>query len=367
MLKFKYCLIYIALTLGLQATDYDNLEEENQQLDEKINHLKQQLTEKGVSPKEINKDEFEEEYIDRSYPKISSKKKEKLLKSFSIADDKSGVFLGGGYAYGELNLSYQGEMLDRYGANAPSAFKNNININAPVSMISAKFGYQKYFVPYFGTRFYGDLLLGGGVLKENAPKQGSFFCILGGRETGGGGGGSVKFKTKKGFFFGFLGERFYGDFVVGGGVLKENALKQGSFIYILGAMNTDLLFDMPLDFKTKKHFLGVYAGFGIGLMLYQDKPNQNGRNLVVGGYSSPNFLWKSLIEVDYTFNVGVSLTLYRKHRLEIGTKLPISYLRMGVEEGALYQNKEDDERLLVSANNQFKRSSFLLVNYAFIF
>ncbi len=312
MLKFKYCLIYIALILGLQATDYDNLEEENQQLDEKINHLKQQLTEKGVSPKEINTDKFEEEYIDRSYPKISSEKKEKLLKSFSIANDRSGVFLGGGYAYGELNLSYQGEMLDRYGANAPSAFKNNININAPVSMISVKFGYQKYFVPYFGTRFYGDLLLGGGALKENA-------------------------------------------------------LKQGSFFYVLGAVNTDLLFDMPLDFKTKKHFLGVYAGFGIGLMLYQDKPNQNGRDLVVGGYSSPNFLWKSLIEVDYTFNVGVSLTLYRKHRLEIGTKLPISYLRMGVEEGAIYQNKEDDERLLVSANNQFKRSSFLLVNYAFIF
>ncbi|MFP6200107.1 outer membrane beta-barrel protein [Helicobacter pylori] len=314
MLKFKYCLIYIALILGLQATDYDNLEEENQQLDEKINHLKQQLTEKGVSPKEMDKDKFEEEYLERTYPKISSKKRKKLLKSFSIADDKSGVFLGGGYAYGELNLSYQGEMLDRYGANAPSAFKNNIKIDAPVSMISAKFGYQKYFVPYFGTRFYGDLLLGGGVLKEDASKQ------------------SV-----------------------------------GSFIYVLGAMNTDLLFDMPLDFKTKKHFLGVYAGFGIGLMLYQDKPNQNGRNLVVGGYSSPNFLWKSLIEVDYTFNVGVSLTLYRKHRLEIGTKLPISYLRMGVEEGAVYQNKEDDERLLISANNQFKRSSFLLVNYAFIF
>ncbi|GHQ39553.1 membrane protein [Helicobacter pylori] len=311
-MKFKYCLIYIVLILGLQATDYDNLEEENQQLDEKINNLKQQLTEKGVSPKEINKDKFEEEYIDRSYPKISSKKKEKLLKSFSIANDRSGVFLGGGYAYGELNLSYQGEMLDRYGANVPSAFKNNININAPISMISVKFGYQKYFVPYFGTRFYGDLLLGGGALKENA-------------------------------------------------------LKQGSFFYVLGAVNTDLLFDMPLDFKTKKHFLGVYAGFGIGLMLYQDKPNQNGRDLVVGGYSSPNFLWKSLIEVDYTFNVGVSLTLYRKHRLEIGTKLPISYLRMGVEEGAIYQNKEDDERLLVSANNQFKRSSFLLVNYAFIF
>ncbi|GAA8848273.1 outer membrane beta-barrel protein [Helicobacter pylori] len=311
-MKFKYCLVYIAFILGLQAADYDNLEEENQQLDEKINNLKQQLTEKGFSPQEMDKDKFEEEYIERSYPKISSKKKEKLLKSFSIANDRSGVFLGGGYAYGELNLSYQGEMLDRYGANAPSAFKNNININAPVSMISVKFGYQKYFVPYFGTRFYGDLLLGGGALKENA-------------------------------------------------------LKQGSFIYILGAMNTDLLFDMPLDFKTKKHFLGVYAGFGIGLMLYQDKPNQNGRDLVVGGYSSPNFLWKSLIEVDYTFNVGVSLTLYRKHRLEIGTKLPISYLRMGVEEGAIYHNKEDDERLLVSANNQFKRSSFLLVNYAFIF
>ncbi|GAA7632757.1 outer membrane beta-barrel protein [Helicobacter pylori] len=313
-MKLKYWLVYLAFIIGLQATDYDNLEEENQQLDEKINNLKQQLTEKGVSPKEMDKDKFEEEYLERTYPKISSKKRKKLLKSFSIADDKSGVFLGGGYAYGELNLSYQGEMNDKYGANAPSAFKNNININAPVSMISAKFGYQKYFVPYFGTRFYGDLLLGGGALKENALKQ-----------------------------------------------------PVGSFFYVLGAMNTDLLFDMPLDFKTKKHFLGVYAGFGIGLMLYQDKPNQNGRDLVVGGYSSPNFLWKSLIEVDYTFNVGVSLTLYRKHRLEIGTKLPISYLRMGVEEGAVYHNKEDDERLLISANNQFKRSSFLLVNYAFIF
>ncbi|WP_033754273.1 outer membrane protein [Helicobacter pylori] len=314
MLKLKYGLIYLALIMGLQAADYDNLEEENQQLDEKIKNLKQQLTEKGVSPKEMDKDKFEEECLERTYPKLSSKKRKKLLKAYSIADDKSGVFLGGGYAYGELNLSYQGEMLDRYGVNSSSAFKNNIKINAPVSMISAKFGYQKYFVPYFGTRFYGDLLLGGGVLKEVTLKQ-----------------------------------------------------PVGSFIYVLGAVNTDLLFDMPLDFKTKKHFLGVYAGFGIGLMLYQDKPNQNGRDLVVGGYSSPNFLWKSLIEVDYTFNVGVSLTLYRKHRLEIGTKLPISYLRMGVEEGAIYQNKEDDERLLISANNQFKRSSFLLVNYAFIF
>ncbi|AFX89617.1 outer membrane beta-barrel protein [Helicobacter pylori] len=313
-MKLKYWLVYLAFIIGLQATDYDNLEEENQQLDEKINNLKRQLTEKGVSPKEMDKDKFEEEYLERTYPKISSKKRKKLLKSFSIADDKSGVFLGGGYAYGELNLSYQGEMLDRYGANAPSAFKNNININAPVSMISVKFGYQKYFVPYFGTRFYGDLLLGGGALQENALKQ-----------------------------------------------------PVGSFFYVLGAMNTDLLFDMPLDFKTKKHYLGVYAGFGIGLMLYQDKPNQNGRDLVVGGYSSPNFLWKSLIEVDYTFNVGVSLTLYRKHRLEVGVKFPISYLRVGVEKGAIYQNKEDNERLLVSANNQFKRSSFLLVNYAFIF
>ncbi len=313
MLKLKYGLIYLALIMGLQATDYDNLGEENQQLDEKIKNLKQQLTEKGVSPKEMDKDKFEEEYLERTYPKLSSKKRKKLLKAYSIADDKSGVFLGGGYAYGELNLSYQGEMLDRYGVNSSSAFKNNIKINAPVSMISAKFGYQKYFVPYFGTRFYGDLLLGGGMLKEVALKQ-----------------------------------------------------PVGSFIYVLGAVNTDLLFDMPLDFKTKKHFLGVYAGFGIGLMLYQDKPNQNGRDLIVGGYSSPNFLWKSLIEVDYTFNVGVSLTLYRKHRLEIGTKLPISYLRMGVEEGAIYQNKED-ERLLISANNQFKRSSFLLVNYAFVF
>ncbi len=313
MLKLKYGLVYLALIMGLQAADYDNLEEENQQLDEKIKNLKQQLTEKGVSPKEMDKDKFEEEYLERTYPKLSSKKRKKLLKAYSIADDKSGVFLGGGYAYGELNLSYQGEMLDRYGVNSSSAFKNNIKINVPVSMISAKFGYQKYFVPYFGTRFYGDLLLGGGVLKEVALKQ-----------------------------------------------------PVGSFIYVLGAVNTDLLFDMPLDFKTKKHFLGVYAGFGIGLMLYQDKPNQNGRDLIVGGYSSPNFLWKSLIEVDYTFNVGVSLTLYRKHRLEIGTKLPISYLRMGVEEGAIYQNK-DDERLLISANNQFKRSSFLLVNYAFIF
>ncbi len=36
MLKLKYGLIYLALILGLQAADYDNLEEENQQLDKKI-------------------------------------------------------------------------------------------------------------------------------------------------------------------------------------------------------------------------------------------------------------------------------------------------------------------------------------------
>lgn len=91
-MKLKYWLVYLAFIIGLQATDYDNLEEENQQLDEKINNLKRQLIEKGVSPKEMDKDKFEEEYLERTYPKISSKKRKKLLKSFSIADDKSGVF-----------------------------------------------------------------------------------------------------------------------------------------------------------------------------------------------------------------------------------------------------------------------------------
>ncbi|AFI06611.1 hypothetical protein HCD_08135 [Helicobacter cetorum MIT 99-5656] len=313
-ISVKYFLICVVLAMKLQATNEKDLEEENRRLDENIHNLKQQLIEKGVSTKDIDKDEFEEEYLHRVHPKVSLKEQEKLLKSYSIADKRSGVFVGGGYAYGKVDFSYHGDMLDNYGVNVVSVFKNNIIIDAPIGMIYAKFGYQKYFMPYFGTRFYGDLLLGGGALKEMTLKQ------------------SV-----------------------------------GSFFYALGAMNTDLLFDMPLDFKTKKHFLGIYAGFGIGLMLYQDKPNQVGRDLVIGGYTSSNFLWKSLIEVDYTFNVGVSLTLFRKHRLDIGVKLPISYLRMGVEEGAVYQNKENEKRMLLSANNVFKRSSFLLVNYAYIF
>ncbi|WP_104760891.1 outer membrane beta-barrel protein [Helicobacter cetorum] len=314
-------LLGISLAVGLEASNVQMLEEENRQLDEKIQNLEQQILKKSVSKKPLEKDGFEEEYMQRAHPKISLKKRNKLLKAYSIAEKKSGVLLGGGYAYGVFNLSYQGDMLDKYGANASSAFLNNVALKAPVSMISARFGYQKYFVPYFGTRFYGDLLLGGGTLKEIMLKQ------------------SV-----------------------------------GSFFYALGAVNTDLLFDMPLDFKTKKHFLGIYAGFGIGLMLYQDKPNQNARELIVKDFKSSNLLWKSLIEVDYTFNVGLSLTLFRKHRLEIGTKLPISYLRMGVEEGASYEgvidtdsNKQEDKRLLISANNKFKRSSFLLVNYAYIF
>lgn len=107
-MKLKYWLVYLAFIIGLQATDYDNLEEENQQLDEKINNLKQQLTEKGVSPKEMDKDKFEEEYLERTYPKISSKKRKKLLKSFSIADDKSGVFLGAGMLMGNLTCLIKG-------------------------------------------------------------------------------------------------------------------------------------------------------------------------------------------------------------------------------------------------------------------
>ncbi|WP_199768947.1 outer membrane beta-barrel protein [Helicobacter cetorum] len=316
--KLMLCVI---LAVGLKATSLQVLKDENKQLDEKIQSLEQQILNKGAFKKTLNNDGFEEEYMQRSHAKVSLKKRKKLLKLYSLAEKKSGVFLGGGYAYGEFNLSYQGEMLDKYGANASSVFKENILLKAPVSMISAKFGYQKYFVSYFGTRFYGDLLLGGGTLKETSLKQ-----------------------------------------------------QIGSFFYALGAVNTDLLFDMPLDFKEKQHFLGVYAGFGIGLMLYQDKPNQNARNLIIRNFTSSNMLWKSLIEVDYTFNVGVSLTLFRKHRLEIGTKLPISYLRMGVEEGASYQgtmeidgNKQEEKRLLISANNKFRRSSFLLVNYAYIF
>lgn len=54
----------------------------------------------------MDKDKFEEEYINWFYFKIFFKRKEKLFKFFFIVDDKSGVFLGGGYVYGEFNLFY---------------------------------------------------------------------------------------------------------------------------------------------------------------------------------------------------------------------------------------------------------------------
>ncbi len=88
MLKFKYCLIYIALILGLQATDYDNLEEENQQLDEKINHLKQQLTEADVAfnyiDEWLHRDEFKKEILNN----INEMKKN-LKESYKISFDNS--------------------------------------------------------------------------------------------------------------------------------------------------------------------------------------------------------------------------------------------------------------------------------------
>ena len=258
-------------------------------------------------------------------PKIPFKKPENKKRS------KNGLFIGVMGAIGSVQNSYED---GKYNAINSVQGAHNTGVLQSFSdssllfMFGGKIGYQNFFIPYFGTRIYGDLLAGGG-------------------------------RTYR------------------GGKLI------GTTQYALGGLNLDLMG----EYKIKEGYeIGGFVGFGFGVMLLSDKLSSpqsvllraastifddgSGAMPIGSAQSKGNILWKNLLQVDYTFNVGVSFALFNRHRFELGVKIPVTYLKLGLESPATYRvstNKGDKEVSLKSGDLSFKRTSYVTLSYIYLF
>lgn len=263
------------------------------------------------------------DYIEPHYPNASEEQKEKLIKKYYQADQKSGLFLGITAGYGSLYNNYNDGLYNRTSttvadlqSQTTGVLKSPLKTYSNLIMFGGKLGYQAFFNPYFGARIYGDAMLSTGNILDSDTKN-----------------------------------------------------KIGTLVYMLGAMNADLLVDFPLD-KRKKYFIGAFVGVGIGVMILLDNADKNAIKSLMKdqNYSSPNVLWNTLLQVDYTFNAGLSFTLNRKNKIELGAKIPWNFLRLGLESPATYTNSIDEtQKTLVSKDIEFSRSIIWNVNYIYLF
>lgn len=287
-------------------------------LDRQIKTLKKKITDLGGKPE--TKFEYAKDYLDKHFKHAKKGVRTKKAANYKIAKEKSGFFLGGGYGWGLITESYNSQQAKSVVLGIPEQqmiFSTLPTLSGAANMMNVELGYQQYFNPYFGTRIYGDLLFIPGFDK---------YATLNGSTT---------------------------------------ANSFGGFFYGLGSLNMDMLFDAPLE-RQKKHFLGVYAGFGVGLMVLKDKRYNAFSQVVQAGFSSPDTLWHTLVQVDYTINLGVAFTYNRHLRFEVGTKIPLTYLRLGFETPATYTSKSSSQQL-ISEDTGFKRSSLLVMNVLYAF
>ncbi|PAF43330.1 outer membrane beta-barrel protein [Helicobacter sp. 11S03491-1] len=265
-----------------------------------------------------------QDYIQSHYPDISGEKKQKLIAKYRRADRKSGLFIGINVGLGTLYSDYldgrynQSTTIVDLKSQRTGVFKSPLQTKTKLGMFGGKIGYQSFFNPYFGARVYGDVMLSGGL-----PSSGV--------------------------------------------INKEDGEKIGSLIYMLGSLNLDLLADIPLS-SSYKHFIGGYLGLGFGSMILLDEANQEKiRPLLNGSYHSNNILWNTLLQVDYTFNAGLSLTINTKNRIEVGAKIPWAFLRLGLESPAKYKNDNGETKTLESKDIEFKRSVIWTASYIYLF
>lgn len=268
----------------------------------------------------VSKSHFDD-YVQSRYPKISQEKRQDTIEGYSIADKKSGLFIGVSVGYGRLMNNYldgrynqTATTIDELKSQRTGVFKSSLETISEFLIFGGRIGYQSFFNPYFGSRIYGDASLGNGKIKN-----------------------------------------------------KANGSEIGSALYMLGAVNVDVLLEAPLS-SSNKYFIGGYAGLGIGTMLLLDSANEdNMRSLLHEGYKSRSVLWDTLLQVDYTFNVGISLTIATNNRIEIGTKIPWNFLRLGLEKPSTYEKFKEESKTLVSKDIEFKRSIIWTLNYVYLF
>lgn len=268
----------------------------------------------------VSKSHFDD-YVQSRYPDISQEKRQDIVKGYNIADKKSGLFIGVNLGYSRLMNNYSdgrynqtATTIDELKSEKTGVFKSSLDTTSEFLLFGGRIGYQSFFNPYFGSRIYGDASLGNGKIKN-----------------------------------------------------KADGIEIGSALYMLGAVNVDVLLEAPLS-SSNKYFIGGYAGLGIGTMLLLDSANENNiQYLLHEGYKSRSVLWDTLLQVDYTFNVGISLTIATNNRIEIGTKIPWSFLRLGLEKPSTYEKLKEESKTLVSKDIEFKRSVIWTLNYVYLF
>lgn len=271
-------------------------------LDNKIMELKKEIRGLGVVPIDIKKIEQEKS---------------------KIPYNKNGLFVGIHEGVGGIANRYEDGKYNQEnnveGAVNTGVLKN-FTTTSQLLLFGGKLGYQNFFNRYFGTRIYGDMLLGTGSMEANGK-------------------------------------------IV------------GSNIYLLGGLNLDMLMDVSI---TKQVELGWFLGFGFGVMLLSDQSKNANFLFINADTTGKNLLWKYLLQVDYMVNHGISVTLFKRHRIEVGVKIPVSQLLLGLEKPASYsylpgtdsnQNptQEKVSKTLMSDDISFWRSSFFIIGYNYLF
>lgn len=326
-------------------------------LDVKIAFYRSLLEINGIQIKPIYR---QSEYIEEHFANKTLEEKKAIAHKYMRSSKKSGFFVGLSaasagitqtYADGKYNMQNDvyttikdsngndTQVVETTGA-LDSSVDSPLVVRSVFVAFGGSVGYQNFFNLYFGSRIYGDVLIGGGNLSMESSSN------------------------------------------------NTDSKSVGTFFYMLGGLNADLLAEMPLSvFGVKQRFwrevaLGGYFGINIGVMLLSDKAN-NGLDsfMKAGATKGANVLWNYQVQVDYGLNMGLSLSLGVLGKFEFGAKVPLdvlglpSELRLGIEYPAshnvLTKDTQNQDKIiskeLLSKDITFRRTPIFLINYIKVF
>lgn len=230
-----------------------------------------------------------------------------LAQAYADGFAKTGFFAGAGIGF--LDAFASGTRIQTI---RNSTTNNNDIIQTPIATRSSPFvysfrgGYQRFFNHHIGARIYGGIFI---PLLLFTP---------------------------------------VGDVDLRDGVSTPRSDLKA--FYALGHLSVDLLFEVPIDSKFR-NYIGGFAGINVGMMYYRTYLSSNNKLM-----ASP-YIWDYALKVDYSFNLGVNLTIANIHRFEIGLNVPFAYLDLP---GFAVEDKN-----IVRA--ELWRSALMSLNYHFIF
>lgn len=228
---------------------------------------------------------------------LDSHKYSAFSKIYDDADKRSGFFIGAGVGFASI---FTGNALET-------------TIIRPF-LVNLRGGYQAVFNEYFGSRLYGGIAFSAPLATLNV----------------------YNIRT---------------------GIARPvanplDSFKSAKTLYALGTLNADLLFEFPLSYNYNT-YIGGFLGLGVGAMYYQSFIDSK------SSLQSFDYIWSHIIQVDYSFNVGVSLTFLHKNRVEIALNTPFSFLELpGLSKSA---------NIFELTPAKFWRGALFSLSYNFVF